>query len=188
MQVEALYRRVVRPLAQLVGPRVRFLWERLTPGELGLELTTALAVGGIGMYVFALYAVILGDSLAPTPFDRELLDLGDHMRTAFGVDVVKAISAFGAFPAVVIMLLVTAIVLANRRRWAELVALVAGFVLVYVSVHLAKAGIDRPRPAAPLVTTSTSAFPSGHAAYATAWVAAALVLTRRFGLVRARRS
>ncbi len=177
-----VHRRLVRPLAHVLGPRLRFFWERLTPGGLGLELTTALAIGGVGMYVFALYAVILGDSLAPTPFDRELLDLGDDIRTTFGVDVAKAISAFGSFPAVAVMLLVTATVLANRRRWAELVTILVGFALVYVSVHLAKAGIDRPRPAAPLVTTATSSYPSGHAAYATAWIAAAVALTRRFGL------
>jgi undecaprenyl-diphosphatase len=177
-----VYRHVVRPLVHVAGPRLRFLWERLTPGGLGLELTTALAVGGIGMYVFTLYAVVLGDSLAPTPFDRDLLDLGDRLRTTFGVDVAKAITTLGSLPVVVAMLLVTAIVLANRRRWAELVTIVAGFALVYVGVHLAKAGIDRPRPAAPLVATSTSAYPSGHAAYATAWVAAAVALTRRLGL------
>jgi membrane-associated phospholipid phosphatase len=61
--------------------------------------------------------------------------------------------------------------------------LVLGLALIYVTVHLTKAGIDRPRPAAPLMETSRSAFPSGHAAYATAWIAAALVVTRRLGLV-----
>ena len=51
-------------------------------------------------------------------------------------------------------------------------------------MHLAKAGIDRPRPAGPLVPTSNASYPSGHAAYATAWVAAAVALTRPFGLGR----
>jgi undecaprenyl-diphosphatase len=34
-----------------------------------------------------------------------------------------------------------------------------------------------------LTEASRSAFPSGHAAYATAWIAASLVFTRRLGLV-----
>ena len=48
-----------RPLARVVAPEARFLWNRLTPGGLGLELTTTLAIGGVGLYVFALYVVVL---------------------------------------------------------------------------------------------------------------------------------
>jgi len=48
-----------------------------------------------------------------------------------------------------------------------------------------KAGIDRPRPDAPQVDTTGSSFPSGHAAYSIAWVAAALMFTRRLRLASA---
>jgi undecaprenyl-diphosphatase len=65
-----------------------------------------------------------------------------------------------------------------RRRPFELGALLVGFGLTYVGVHLAKAGIDRPRPAQPLDYTSGSAFPSGHAAYSTAHVAMAVIAAR----------
>ena len=51
-------------------PQVRFIWNRMTPGELGLELTTTLAIAGVGLYVFALYAVILSGDPGLTPFDR----------------------------------------------------------------------------------------------------------------------
>ena len=37
---------------------------------------------------------------------------------------------------------------------------------------MTKDAVDRVRPAGPLVDTSESAFPSGHAAYATTWIAA----------------
>jgi membrane protein DedA with SNARE-associated domain/membrane-associated phospholipid phosphatase len=177
-----IYRRVVRPFTHVLRPRLRFLWERLTPGGLGLELTTSLAVGGVGMYVFALYVVVLDGSLGPTPFDRDLLDLADRLHTAVGVDVAKVITSFGTFPAVTGMLLVTLVLLASSRRWTQIVTLVLGLVLVYVAVQLAKAGIDRPRPGRPLVATSNASYPSGHAAYATAWVAAAVALSRRVGL------
>jgi membrane-associated phospholipid phosphatase len=80
---------------------------------------------------------------------------------------------------------VTGIVLAARGRLAEVAVLAGGFALIYVSVQVAKAGIDRPRPEAPAVDTSGSSFPSGHAAYATAWVAAALMFTRRLQLTTA---
>ena len=37
---------------RVVGPELRFLWNRITPGDLGLELTTTLAIAGVGLYVF----------------------------------------------------------------------------------------------------------------------------------------
>jgi membrane protein DedA with SNARE-associated domain/membrane-associated phospholipid phosphatase len=178
-----LHRRVLRPVARSVGPEVRFLWERLTPGGLGLELTTAAAAGGVGLYVFSLYAIVLSGDLGPTPLDRELLDLGDRMRSAVAVDVAEIVSGFGSSPVCAAVIAATVFLLAVRRRPAEIVVLVLGFALIYVGVELAKAGIDRPRPAAPLTETSQSSFPSAHAAYATAWIAAAVVFTRRLGLV-----
>jgi membrane protein DedA with SNARE-associated domain/membrane-associated phospholipid phosphatase len=178
-----LHRRVFGPLARATVPQLRFLWERLTPGGLGLELTTAVAAGAVGLYVFALYAVILSGDLNATPLDRELLDLGDRMRSEAAVDVAKIVSGFGSFAACATVVAATSILLALRRRIAEIVVLVLGFALIYLCVHLAKAGIDRPRPAAPLTDADSSAFPSGHAAYATAWIASAVVFTRRLGLV-----
>jgi membrane protein DedA with SNARE-associated domain/membrane-associated phospholipid phosphatase len=178
-----LHRRVLMPVARVVAPQLRFLWERVTPGGLGLELTTALAVGAVGLYVFVLYVVVLSGDLNATPLDRELLDLGDRMRGAVAIDAAEIVSGFGSFSVCLGVIVGTAVLLAVRRRPVEAVTLVLGFALIYVSVTLAKAGVDRPRPAAPLTEFSRSAYPSGHAAYATAWIAAALVFTRRLGLV-----
>jgi membrane protein DedA with SNARE-associated domain/membrane-associated phospholipid phosphatase len=178
-----VYRGVVRPVAQAVAPEVRFLWDRVTPGELGLQLTTALAVGGVGIFVYVLYLVELSGNLGPTPFDTELLDLADRLRNEMLVDVAKLVSGLGALPTVLALIGATSIVLAAMRRWSELIVLVAGLGLVYVAVHVAKAEIDRPRPAGPLVDTALSSYPSGHAAYAIAWIAVGFVLARRVGLV-----
>jgi membrane-associated phospholipid phosphatase len=178
-----LHRRVFGPVARAFVPQLRFLWERLTPGGLGLELTTAVAVGGVGLYVFGLYAMVLSGDLNATPLDRELLDLGDSMRSTAAVDVAQVVTAFGSFAACATVIVITCVLLAVRRRPAEIVVLVVGFTLIYFAVQLTKAGIDRPRPAAPLTDADSSAYPSGHAAYATAWIAAAVVFTRRLGLV-----
>jgi membrane protein DedA with SNARE-associated domain/membrane-associated phospholipid phosphatase len=178
-----LHRRVFGPIARVLVPELRFLWERLTPGGLGLELTTALAAGGVGLYVFALYAMILSGDLSPTPLDRELLDFGDRMRSTAAVDVAQIVTAFGSFAACAAVIAITCVLLALRRRSAEIVVLVLGFALIYIAVQLTKAGIDRPRPAAPLTDADSSAYPSGHAAYSTAWIASAVVFTRRLGLV-----
>jgi membrane protein DedA with SNARE-associated domain/membrane-associated phospholipid phosphatase len=180
-----LYRRVLGPLSRAIVPRLRFLWDRLTPGGLGLELTTAVAAAAVGLYVFGLYTMLLAGDVGPTPLDRELLDLGDSLRADMAVDVAEVISGFGSFPVCATVIVATSILLAVRRRPAEIVVLVAGFALLYLAVHATKAGIDRPRPAAPLADSTHSSFPSGHAAYATAWIAAALVVTRRLGLVSA---
>jgi len=77
----------------------------------------------------------------------------------------------------------TTALLLVRRRYAEAIVLVAGLVLIYIAVHVTKDAVDRPRPTGSLVGTVGAAYPSGHAAYATAWVAAAVVLTRRLRLV-----
>jgi membrane protein DedA with SNARE-associated domain/membrane-associated phospholipid phosphatase len=177
--------RLVRPVINAVAPQARFLWMRVTPGELGLELTTAVAVAGVGIFVFVLYLVVLSDSLAPTPLDTELLDLADRLNTQAGVDVAKVISALGALPTVLAVAGVTTVLLAVRRRVVEVIVLLAGLGLVYAAVHIAKAAVDRPRPAGPLVETSLSSYPSGHAAYATVWIAVAILLTRRLGLASA---
>ena len=178
------YRRVLRPAWDAVAPEVRFLWERVTPGELGLELTTALAVAGVGIFVYVLYLVELSSGdLGPLPLDVEVFDMVDRLSNDTLVDIAKVVSGLGALPTILALVGGTSIILAARRRWEELIMLVAGLGLVYVAVHLSKAAIDRPRPAGQLIETSLSAYPSGHAAYATAWIAVALVLTRRLGVL-----
>jgi membrane protein DedA with SNARE-associated domain/membrane-associated phospholipid phosphatase len=179
-----LHRRVIRPVARALAPQVRFLEERVTPGDLGLQLTTALAVAGVGFYVFVLYTVVLAGDVNPTPLDRELLDVADQLNTGAAVTAAKIVTGLGSFPACAALVVVTAVVLALRRRPMDIVPLVLGFALIFLAVHVAKAGIDRPRPARPLVATEGSTFPSGHAAYATAWLAVAVLFTRRLRLGR----
>ena len=60
----------------------------------------------------------------------------------------------------------------------EAFSLLAGSVLIYVSVQLAKAGVDRDRPVNPLAAARNQAYPSGHAAYSTLWAASAVALAR----------
>jgi membrane protein DedA with SNARE-associated domain/membrane-associated phospholipid phosphatase len=167
----------VRRVARAITPHVKFVWNRLTPGELGLELTTLVAIAGVGFYVFTLYAVVLSEDPGPTPYDLELLEIVDSLRVEVGVEAAKIVTALGALPTLVALVIVTGTVLVMRRRPVEMLALVLGLLIVYGWVHLAKAGIDRPRPARPLTGASLSSYPSGHAAYATAWVAAALAAT-----------
>jgi undecaprenyl-diphosphatase len=178
-----LYRWLIRPVTRLLAPYVRFLFDRITPGALGLELTTLLAAGGVGLFVFVVYLTELHRTLSPTPLDNDILDLANRLRMDMLVDVAEVVTHLGAFPTVAALVAVTSGLLVARRRYAEALVLVLGLVMTYVAVHVTKAAIDRPRPSGPLIDSSGSAYPSGHAAYATAWVAAAVVLTRRLRLV-----
>jgi undecaprenyl-diphosphatase len=178
-------RPLTRPLlgaARAAAPELRFLWKRLTPGGLGLELTTALAVAGVGGYIFVLYLVVLSGDPGPTPLDLELLDVGDELRLALAVDVARLVTALGSLPAVIALVMAAAVPLALHRRLSELMLLVVGLALIYAGVHLAKAGVDRPRPPAGLVEAAKSSFPSGHAAYSTTWVPVAVALGGTLGL------
>jgi len=178
-----LYRWIVRPLVRVLRPPAQFVGDRLMPGELGLELTTLVAVGGVGAFFFIAYLMHFGQSFSPTPLDTDLLDLADRLQTDTLVDVAKVVTGLGALPTVIALVAATSVLLVARRRYAEAVVLVVGLALVYIAVHVTKDAIGRPRPTESLVETAGQAYPSGHAAYATAWVAIAVVLTRRLRLV-----
>jgi membrane-associated phospholipid phosphatase len=77
-----------------------------------------------------------------------------------------------------VFMLISVVMLAVRRRPAELVALLLGFLLLILAVHLAKAGVGRARPSGSLVRTLGSTYPSGHSAYSTAYVAMAVIAAR----------
>ena len=176
--VRPLSRRVLTPAYTLLAPRARFLWHRLTPGELGLELTTSIAVAGVGLYVFVAYTVAIEADHGATLLDDRVLDLADMLNTGFGVGLAKIVTAFGSLPVAGGAVLAGALALAIRRRPIELTVLVLSAIAIFAAVHITKAAVDRPRPPHPLTQASLSAFPSGHAAYSTVYVALALIATR----------
>jgi undecaprenyl-diphosphatase len=174
-----VWRAVLGPASKAVALQARFLWNRLTPGELGLQLTSGLAVAGAGTYVFVLLTSVVSADPDATRLDRQSFDIAHSLHANAAVDVVKVVTALGAFPSALAVVAVTAVLLASQRRPIELIAVVAGLAGVYLAVQLAKAGVDRPRPIRPLIDTRGSSYPSGHAAYSTVWVAAAVLIARR---------
>jgi undecaprenyl-diphosphatase len=179
-----LDRPALRPLGRILRPAWRrsrrprrFLWNRVTPGELGLELTTLGAIAAVGSFAFFANVITLGhDDLVggDTTAFRWAQDIRSHGLD----DVAKVVTALGTFAATGIATLLAGILLIVRRRLLEAGMLVAALGLTWLAAHIAKDAVDRPRPAGALVHTAGAAFPSGHAAYAVAWVAIALVLTR----------
>jgi membrane protein DedA with SNARE-associated domain/membrane-associated phospholipid phosphatase len=176
--VRPLWRRVLRPTWNFVMPELRFIWQRLTPGQLGIEFTTAMAVIGVGLYAYIAYLVQVSDAPGPTPADKSLMDLADDTQVSALVDVVKVFTNLGTLAVVGALVGVSAILLTMRRKPAELLCLVVGLVLIYIAVHVTKAAIDRPRPPDQLVHPNGSSFPSAHAAYSTAYVAMAVIAAR----------
>jgi membrane-associated phospholipid phosphatase len=155
---------------------VRFAWERLTPGELGLELTTLSAVVGVGAFVFVAETVRVSD----TTFghgDEGVLRLADDLHQDMLVSVAKVVTALGSLPVALVLVGLTCAFLASRREPWRAVVLALGLALTWVVVQVTKAAVDRPRPARGLVDADGSSFPSGHAAYALAWVAVAVMLS-----------
>ncbi len=142
-----------------------------------------MAIAGVGIFVFVAYLSRDPGDPGPTPLDTELLDLGDRIRNDMLVDIAKLVTALGAFPTVAALVVATAVLLVVRKRYAEALVLVVGLVLVYVAVNVTKEALGRERPGGSFVGTTGHAYPSGHAAYATAWIAVAVALTRQLRLV-----
>jgi len=111
-------RRVLSPAWAVVGPQIRFLFARITPGGLGLELTTTLAVTGVGFYVFTVYAVTISADPSTTPADRELLDLADRLNShATLTDIAKVVTADEPDSVLLDFLQATYVAAATTGKW-----------------------------------------------------------------------
>ena len=142
----------------------------------GHRPTLLAAGGGLALFCFYLVTVTLGGALGP--LDGELLSLSSDVAARIPRGAVERVSDLGALPAAALLIVVAAVLLAVWRRPAEALALALGFLVLLFAVALIKGEIDRPRPPAPGPPHTTASFPSGHAAYATAWTAVALALVR----------
>jgi membrane protein DedA with SNARE-associated domain/membrane-associated phospholipid phosphatase len=177
-------RPLLRPFASVLRPVVRssvgpakFVWDRVTPGDLGLELTTVGAVAGVGTYAYVAHLIQLGAGETPIG-DSQAYDLARRLEMAPLVDVAKMVTYLGWLPVVLVLVVGAIVFLIWRREHVEALVLGAGMALTYAGVHITKAATDRLRPPDPLVATDLSAYPSGHAAYAVAWVAVAVTVSR----------
>jgi len=174
-------------LARRFQPQLRFLWARVTPGgTFGLEFTSLMSILAVGSFVLIAYTSIVSGDAGPTPGDTTAIDVVESLRSGWLVDLAKAISVLGSSAVVLPLAAIGGVLLAARRRWAELGVLVVGLGLTFAGVHEIKDAIDRPRPEGGLVDVSGSSFPSGHAAYATfyVWLAVTIVMRLRPGMTR----
>jgi membrane protein DedA with SNARE-associated domain/membrane-associated phospholipid phosphatase len=175
-------RRALRPLlalARRLRPQFAFLGRRLTPGGLGLELTTLLAALSVGLFiVIAYWSVVAGDP-GPTPGDQTALDVANDLQAGWLTDAAKELTHLGSGWVTWPLAALAAVALAASRRWMEFWVLVAGMVMTILLVHGIKVWTNRPRPPDALVSAQGSAFPSAHAAYSTLYVWLAVTLSFR---------
>jgi membrane protein DedA with SNARE-associated domain/membrane-associated phospholipid phosphatase len=177
----------VRPVSRVAWPQIRFLWDRLTPGHLGLEFTSTVAVAVGAAYAYIFFASELHqDRMRIFRVDTMAFDAVDRIGSDRLADFAKVFTTTGSLPVVLTLVVIGSGALIVRRRPLELFALAGGYGLVVLAVHIAKADIDRPRPAHPLVDTVGSAYPSGHSAYATTYVAMAVIVSRVLGGIGSR--
>jgi len=168
---------VLKPTAAVADVSARFTANRVTPGNLGLELTTLLALLIVAGFSF----LLIGDAILNTPYpriDRMAFDVADRLHNDTLVSIAKVVTAIGSSPVTAALTLASAIFAAARRRWIESAALVVGWLLVFGAVHVTKVAYDRERPVGGLVDTFNAAYPSGHTAYAVSLIACATVLVR----------
>lgn len=180
-------RRVLRPLVALgrrVQPQARFVWNRVTPGGLGLEFTGLLAALSIGLYALIAFTVVISGDPGPTTGDMTAHDVARELMSGWLTDIADVVTGLGSLAVVLPLATVAAIALAARRRWVELAVLAVSLAITVVGVHEIKDAVERPRPPNGPGDADGPAFPSGHAAYSViyAWLAITVVARLRPGL------
>jgi membrane protein DedA with SNARE-associated domain/membrane-associated phospholipid phosphatase len=170
--------RVLRPVLRTTRRPARFVWDRVTPGDLGLQLTTLLAVASVGAFVFVWDLVRIEQDNGLLAGDAASLRLADRLHMDAAVSVAKVVTALGSLPVAIALVALAGATLAWRHKVRDGLTLAVGLALTYAAVHITKDAVDRPRPARALVDVDGAAYPSGHAAYAVTWVAVAVALSR----------
>src|SRR6185312_6003876 len=91
-----LWRFVLRPAWLVIAPPIRFTIARLTPGELGIEFTTLLAVAAVSIYTIVLQVNLIetGDPLIAG--DRWAWDLARDMEMGALTALAKVLSFLGS--------------------------------------------------------------------------------------------
>jgi undecaprenyl-diphosphatase len=178
--LRAVWQKFAMPVFRFFGPQLRFAWERFTPGGLGLEFTTVMAVLITAGYTFYFFSVAAIDW--PTDFTTRINDaafkIADSIRTDWLDSLAEAITHLGAFPVAGAFTLIAAAYCLYRRHTPEALVLTFSMLIAVALMTPLKNYFDVPRPPDPLVKTMGEAYPSGHSAYALTYVTIAVTLER----------
>ncbi len=158
--------------------------EAARPGVRALT-SAGLLIAAAGLLLFFLFLLAI-EGGGSAPLDRGAMRTAREAAEAGAEPLARIVTAFGSLPAAATVMIVGVAVLAAERRPGAALACGAGFLALVVAVHVIKLGVGRPRPEGTSALVTTASFPSGHAAYSTAYtaLAAALVSARRDGARR----
>lgn len=137
------------------------------------------AIVVVGVAVHVVLGLLVHAHPLPLGVDRTAFDVLHPLVSQAGVDVVARLTNVGSFPAACVAALLGALAAVQRKRPRDAIALVAGLALLLLVVGISKHLWDRQRPQEMLTGARGLSYPSGHATYATTWVAAAVVAGRR---------
>jgi undecaprenyl-diphosphatase len=177
--------RILRPVVRWARGPARFFLARLTPGQLGLELTTLLAIGAVGSFGYFGFWIQIQDR-GSGALDERVLGWAVDLEHPTATSIAEIVTVLGAPWLMEALCAIAVVALLVRRRVLEAVIVGAGMALTVVAVQVAKHTVDRPRPAEALVDAAGSSYPSGHAAYAMAWIVLAIVAVRVVPWLRGR--
>ena len=135
-----------------------------------------VAISGLATAVFIVLTVAVTSSHS-LALDSSAFEMADDLRAPWLDHAARVIVTLGLIAIIGPVLLAGAALLAHRRHPRRAAALIGGGTLTWISVWVAKAAVDRPRPPAPLVHTTGQSYPSAHAANAVGWLALAIALT-----------
>lgn len=169
---------VLEPIFLRLRRPARFTWERLTPGDLGLELTSLVAAVAVGVYALVGLGLAIDGPTDHMLGDQRALAWADDIRSGALDDVVRAITHLGDGHVVWLVGLAAAAMAFARRNRIDATVLVLALPVLTTTTNVLKAAFDRDRPFDRLVETHSASFPSGHAANSVVWLAAAIVLGR----------
>ena len=139
-----------KPASAVADLAARFSVGRLTPGSLGLQLTTLVALGVVGTYAFFFIGGIASQAGVPR-IDDLAADLARDLAVDPLTEIAKVVTEIGSWPVVAAVALATAIWAIAHRQWIDAAALAIGVALSPLLVGIAKAAYDRDRPEGALV-------------------------------------
>ena len=177
--------RFLRPVVRWFQGPLRFFVARLTPGELGLELTTLLAIAAVGSFGYFGYWIAVADR-GYGALDLTVNNWAVDLYSPVAASIAEVVTVLGSPALMWVLVGAVTVLLLVRRHWVEGAVLGGGMLLTILLVRIAKNALDRPRPADALVDAVGPSFPSGHAAYAVAWVALAMIAVRLVPALRGR--
>jgi len=169
--------RFLQPIVRWAQGPLRFFIARITPGQLGLDLTTLLAFAAVGSFSYFGYWLAI-DERGYGALDLQVNSIVLDLYNPTAVTAAKLLTTFGAPLLMFFLTALTTVVLLARKHVVEGFVLGAGMLLTIGAVQLGKLVIERPRPAGALIEVSGSSYPSGHTAYAVAWVVFAVIAVR----------